>query len=268
MARILEHDIDAAEGTIAARTLIPQGPILGLIAYYHGGGWTLGGLAESELLGRSLADATHCAVTLIDYRLAPEHRFPTAVNDAWAALVWIADHLETLVGVCVPLIVAGDSAGGNLAAVLTQRARAAAAPDVALQILVYPATDSDLDRFSYHEPENQLLIGRDTMAWFWDHYAPDPNLRDHPEAAPIRATDLSGLPPAIILTAEYDPLRDEAQAYSQRLSASGVAVREKHFHDQMHGFFTLVGLPGSRAALAFIAAEIDRFFLASTPKGH
>ena len=157
----------------------------------------------------------------------------------------------------MPLIVAGDSAGGGLAAVVAQRAREAG-PEIALQVLVYPVTDCDLDRDSYLDPSNQLIVGRSAMAWFWDHYAPDPSVRARPDASPLRADSLAGLPPAAVLTAEHDVLRDEGEAYARRLAHDGVRVAHKRFDGQMHGFFTLPGLPGSAAALDFVVQAIER----------
>ena len=154
------------------RLFVPNGRPRGVIVYYHGGGWVLGSLDQFDTLARRLAAGTGCAVVLVDYRLAPEHRYPAAVEDAWTALEWTAANVEQIAGGPVPLIVAGDSAGGCLAAVVAQRAREAG-PEIALQVLVYPVTDCDLDTDSYLDPANQLIVGRDTMAWFWDHYAPD-----------------------------------------------------------------------------------------------
>ncbi len=156
-------------------------------------------------------------------------------------------------------MVAGDSAGGNLAAVVAQRARDENGPAIALQVLVYPATDSDLDNGSYRDPDNQLLLTRDAMVWFWDHYAPDPASRANPDASPLRAADLSGLPPALVLTAEYDVLRDEGEAYAERLRQAGVPVEFRRFEGQMHVFFTLVNvLPASAEALDLVAAAVGR----------
>ena len=229
-----------------------------MIVYYHGGGWVLGALDQFDALARRLAERTGCAVVLVDYRLAPEHRYPTAVEDALTALHWTAANLEEIAGSAVPLIVAGDSAGGCLAAVVAQRSREAG-PEIALQVLVYPVTDCDLDRDSYLEPENQLLVSRDTMAWFWDHYAPDPSVRTSPDASPLRARTLAGLPPAVVLTAEYDVLRDEGEAYAQRLAQDGVRVEHERFDGQMHGFFMMGDiLPSSAAGIDFVAGAIDR----------
>jgi cation diffusion facilitator CzcD-associated flavoprotein CzcO/acetyl esterase/lipase len=243
-----------AEDVDCGRLLVPSERWRGVIVYYHGGGWVTGGLDEFDALGRRLAQRTGCAVVLVDYRLAPEHRYPAAAEDAWTALQWTAANLEEIAGRPVPLIVAGDSAGGCLAAVVAQRSREAG-PEIALQVLVYPVTDCDLDRDSYLEPENQLIIGRAAMAWFWDHYAPDRAVRA--SASPLRAQTLAGLPPAVVLTAEHDVLRDEGEAYARRLAEDGVRVEHRRFGGQMHGFFTLPGLPGSAAALDFVAQAID-----------
>jgi cation diffusion facilitator CzcD-associated flavoprotein CzcO/acetyl esterase/lipase len=254
MTRVEDVELDS----MRLRLLVPEERARGVIVYYHGGGWVLGGLDQFDALARRLAAGTGCAVVLVDYRLAPEHRYPAAVEDAWAALRWTAANVERIAGGSVPLIVAGDSAGGCLAAVVAQRARAAG-PEIALQVLVYPVTDCDLDRDSYRDPANQLIVGRDTMAWFWDHYAPDAAVRSSPSASPLRAGTLAGLPPAVVLTAEHDVLRDEGEAYAERLAQHGVRVEHRCFDGQMHGFFMLGDvLPGSAAGLDFVVRAIDR----------
>jgi len=245
MARVEEHSIAGPDGAVPVRVLVPLEPARGVIVYYHGGGWVLGSIDESETMARKLAERTSCAVVLVEYRLAPEHRYPAAVDDAYAALVWAGEHLPDIAGKDVPLIVAGDSAGGNLAAVMALRARDRGGPHIALQVLIYPVTDADFDRPSYTDPENQLLLTRDAMIWFWNHYAPDPSRRTEPDASPLHAADLSGLPPAVVLTAEHDVLRDEGEAYAERLTSAGVPVDFKRHAGQMHGFFTLLMLPGS-----------------------
>ena len=259
MARVQELEIPTADGEqIKLRILVPHERVRGAIVYYHGGGWVIGALDHFDTLARLLAHRTGCAVVLVDYRLAPEHPYPAAVEDGWAALGWVAANLERIAGAEVPLIVAGDSAGGNLAAVVAQRARDAG-PLLALQVLVYPVTDSDLDTPSYLDPANQLIVSRETMAWFWDHYAPDRSVRTSPDASPLRAASLARLPPAVILTAEHDVLRDEGEAYARRLTEHGVRVEHKRFDGQMHGFFRMVGLvPGCAAGLDFVGRAIDR----------
>lgn len=259
MERVQESAIPVADGDrIKVRVLVPGQTARGVIVYYHGGGWMTGALDQFDTLARLLAHRTDCAVVLVDYRLAPEHRYPTAVEDAWAALQWVAANIEQIAGAAVPLIVAGDSAGANLAAVISQWARYGG-PGIALQVLVYPVTDCDFSRRSYLDPGNQLIVGRDTMVWFWNHYAPDPAVRISPDASPLRAATLAGLPPVVILTAEHDVLRDEGEAYARRLAEHGVRVEHKRFEGQMHGFFMMVGLlPGSAAGLHFVAQAITR----------
>ncbi|QYC42329.1 Carboxylesterase NlhH [Nonomuraea coxensis DSM 45129] len=254
MLRVEEAVIGGEDGgSFGARVLVPSATPRGVLVYYHGGGWVIGGLDEFDTLGRQLAARTGCTVALVDYRLAPEHRYPTAARDAYAALTWTAATYPGL-----PIMVAGDSAGGNLAAVAARRARDEGGPEILLQVLVYPVTDCDLDNASYTDPANQLMLSRDSMVWFWDHYAPDPADRVNPDASPLRAADLSGLPPAVVLTAEHDVLRDEGEAYAERLRAAGVPVESRRFEGQMHAFFTLVNvLPGSAEAVTMVSEAIN-----------
>lgn len=247
MARADDLTVTAADGhAVPVRVLVPPQGAHGVIVWLHGGGWVIGAIEHFDTLGRKLAERTSCAVVLVDYRLAPEHRYPTAADDCWDALVWTAQHLAEIAGRDdVPLIVAGDSAGGNLSAVMALRARDRRGPRLALQVLIYPVTDADFDRPSYVVDENQLLLTRDAMVWFWDHYAPDVAQRAEPDASPLRATSLAGLPPAVVLTAEHDVLRDEGEAYAQALEAAGVPVDFRRHEGQTHGFFTMLMLPGS-----------------------
>lgn len=267
MERVEDVVIEGHDGgSFAARLLVP-GPLpRGVVLYFHGGGWVLGGLDESDNLTRTLAQRTGCVVVSVDYRLAPEHRYPTAAEDAWSAVLWVHDHRPDLgVAADAPLIVAGDSAGGTLATVVSRRARDEGGPDIALQVLVYPVTDADLDTGSYLDRANQLMLSRETMIWFWGHYAPDQQDRERPDASPLRVGDLAGLPPATILTAEHDVLRDEGEAYAERLAQAGVDVDLRRFEGQMHGFFTLINvLPGSGAGIDHVVAAIDRRIAAPT----
>jgi acetyl esterase len=265
MAIVRDEVLTAADGgQFGVRVLVPAGEIRALVVYYHGGGWVLGDLDEFETLGRTLAARLAAAVVLVDYRLAPEHRYPAAAEDAWTALEWASGRMTEIAGGHVPLIVMGDSAGGNLSAVVAQRARAAGGPQIHTQVLIYPVTDAELDNDTYSDPANQLMLDRAGMIWFWDHYAPDPADRLRPDASPIRAADLSGLPPAIVLTAEHDVLRQEGEAYADRLAGAGVPVTRRRFAGQMHGFFTMVNiLPGSAEAITYIADELSPRLAAS-----
>ena len=259
MERVERHTVAAVDSTtLSMRLLVPRGGARGLIVFYHGGGWVCGSLDEVETLGRTLADRAGCAVALAEYRRAPEHPFPAAVDDAWTAL----RYAEKLASAGLPLIVAGDSAGANLAAVVAQRA-VREGPELALQILVNPVTDSDTETASYRDPENQLIVTRDSMIWFFDRYAPDAEGRRDPRIAPLRAASLAGAPPAVVLTAEYDVLRDEGEAYAERLRAAGVDVRHKRFAGQMHGFFALVNvLPASAAGMDYVVEAIESLLVA------
>lgn len=263
VARVEDTAVTSGGTSVPLRVLVPHDEPRGLLVYYHGGGWVIGALDEFDHLGRKLAQATGCAVVLVDYRLAPEHRYPAAVEDAWAALEWAGEHVEQIAGGRVPLIVSGDSAGGNLATIVARRARDAGGPQVSLQVLVYPVTDSDVDRPSYTDPENQLMLSRDGMIWFFDHYAPDRDVRREADLSPLHTADLSGLPPAVVALAEHDVLRDEGAAYADKLREAGVPVEQRLFDGQMHGFFTLVNiLPGSQAGIDYVAEQVERHFAA------
>lgn len=266
MARIEEHSLSRPDGEVLLRILVPIEPPLGVIVYYHGGGWVLGSIDETDTLARKLAERTSCAVVLVEYRLAPEHPYPTPVDDSYAALEWVSENQHDIAGQDVPLIVAGDSAGGTLAAVMALRARDHNGPQIALQVLIYPVTDCDFERPSYSDPDNQLLLTREGMIWFWDHYLPDPSRRNETDASPLHSTDLSGLPPAVVLTAEYDVLRDEGEAYSTRLSESGVPVDFQRHAGQTHGFFTFLTLPGGELGLQQVVKAI-RACIVSGSKG-
>ncbi len=264
VASVRDEQVANPDGSsFGIRVLVPEGTPRAVIVYYHGGGWVIGNIEESDTLGRQLANRASAVVVLVDYRLAPEHRYPAAADDAWTALGWTASRVTELAGGSVPLIVMGDSAGGNLAAIVAQRAKAEGSPDIALQVLVYPVTDADVDNASYVDPANQLLLSRDSMIWFWDHYAPDAASRANVDASPSKAADLSGLPPAVVLTAEHDPLRDEGEAYAAKLAAAGVPTEHRRFDGQMHGFFTMVNvLPGSAAGMDYAVEQIDRHLVA------
>jgi acetyl esterase len=225
--------LPVAGGEIMVRILTPRGKPGGVLLFIHGGGWVIGSVAEWTAIGSHLAAATSCIVVLPDYRLAPEHRFPVPVEDCWTALEWAAKTYD------LPLIVGGDSAGGNLAAVMALRARDRATPKIAGQVLVYPVTDYDPTRGSFVAAENQQILTAEGMLWFWDHYVAAPADRHHPDASPLRAPSLDGLPPTYLLTAEHDVLRDEGLAFGDRLASAGNAVTHDAFDGETHGFLTL-----------------------------
>ena len=196
------RDVDA-DG-VPVRVIEPSGETRGGFVYLHGGGWVLGGLESHGPLCRALAARSGAAVIAVDYRLAPEHRYPAAVEDAWTATRWASQRFA-------PLAIGGDSAGGNLAAAIALRARDAGLP-LALQVLVYPATDHGCSWPSYRENERGPAFHTAEMRWFWEQYLDDPGRACEPDCCPLRAPDLSGLAPALVLAAEYDPLRDEGDA--------------------------------------------------------
>jgi acetyl esterase len=267
VARVTDTVVPSPKGDIPIRVLVPAGEARSVIIYYHGGGWVIGAIDDFDTLGRQLAVRTTSTVVLVDYRLAPEHRYPAAAEDAYATLEWVGEHLGELAFEGAPLIVMGDSAGGNLSAVVAQRAREGG-PDISLQVLIYPVTDANLDSVTYLDPDNQLMLNRDTMIWFWDQYAPDPVSREEPDASPARAKDLAGLPPAVVLTAEHDVLRSESEAYSEALRAAGVPVAHRCVAGQMHGFFTMVNiLPGSVIGQDYVVEQVERH-LTSTGGNH
>ena len=258
MQRVEDHTIDGPDARAILRILVPVENPIGVLVYYHGGGWVLGSIDDYDTVARKLAERTSCAVVLVEYRLAPEHRYPAAVDDSYAALEWVGQNIKYIAAREVPLIVAGDSAGGNLAAVMAIRARDRNGPSIALQVLIYPVTDFNFDRPSYVDPENQLLLTRDGMIWFWDHYVPDPSRRAEPDASPLQTENLIGLPPAVILTAEHDVLRDEGEAYAARLQEANVKADLQRYASQMHGFFTLLMLPGSELGFQQVVKAVKR----------
>jgi acetyl esterase len=238
VAAVRDIEIPGPSGAIPARVYKPVPDPVGTVVYYHGGGFVLGCLDEFDAVCQALAVASGARVVSVDYRLAPEHRFPAAVDDAFAALVGVAERHPG-----DPIVVAGDSAGGNLAAVSALRAREAGGPEIALQVLVYPVVDCDLTRPSYLECSgSDLFLNMAEVVWFWDHYVPDPAEREHPYVSPIRATDLRGLPPAYVVVAGHDPLRDEGLAYAAALESAGVPVTVASYDDQIHAFFWLVNV--------------------------
>src|SRR5690625_1315047 len=244
-------------GTFEVRVHRPIENPHSVLVYLHGGGWVLSSVDSFDTVGRMLADQSGATVVMVNYRKAPENPFPAAVEDAWTGLQWAADNIANLATDSAPLYVAGDSAGGNLAAVMALRAKNHGAPNLARQILIYPVTDADFSRPSYSAEENQTLLTKEFMEWFWDHYVPNPEDRSHPEAAPLRADDLTGVAPALISTAAHDVRRDEGVAYSNKLKGSGVDVEYHDWPGQMHSFFGFANvLPASNEVVELIANTI------------
>jgi len=259
MYHVEEVELAAGPGEkqFQLRLLRPSQSPAGILVYYHGGGWVLFDIDHYDKLGRVLAEATGWTVVLVNYRKAPESPYPAAVEDCWAALNWVAENATRIAGDAVPLAVAGDSAGGNLAAVIARRARDAGSPRLSQQILIYPNTDYDVDAPAYLDPANQQIVTRESIIWFWQQYAPDTARRTEPDAAPARVREVTGLPSAVGVFAEFDVLRAEGEAYLERLRAAGVPVQSRVFPGQMHGFFNMSGvLPGADAAIDYVVAAI------------
>jgi acetyl esterase len=236
--------IPSPTGSIPARLYTPKtlrqaNGLAPCLAFFHGGGWVIGDLDSHDVVCRKLAYEGELIVIAVDYRLAPEHKFPAAVDDAIAATKWIAANAGQLGIDPARLTVGGDSAGGNLAAVVALAARDGDGPEIAGQVLVYPATDFAMTHASHREPETSILLTHSVIKWFCNHYLHGASDIDNWKASPARATMLAGLPPAYVLTAGADPLRDEGDEFAKRLKAAGVAVTYRHFAGQFHGFFTM-----------------------------
>jgi acetyl esterase len=204
----------------------------------------VGDIDSHDSVCRALARRAGCMVLSVDYRLAPEHRFPAAVEDAWTGLVWLHDNAAAIGADPDRLAVGGDSSGGNLAAVLARWARDRGGPRIAAQVLIYPVTDHDLDTRSYRTVGTGYGLTRDSMRWYWEQYLSNPQDAISPDASPLRAADLSNLAPALVITCELDPLASEGSAYAAALAAAGVPVEHIHEPDMIHGYIRMAGVIG------------------------
>jgi acetyl esterase len=225
----------SAELHVRVYTPVGDGPFPCLI-FFHGGGWTGGNIELSDRPNRSLVNSTGCVVVAVNYQKAPEHRFPTALDDCFAGVQWVIQHAAALNILPAQIGVGGDSAGGNLAAAVCLKAREIEDVRLAYQLLIYPAVDPDLNFPSARDNAEGYGLTTAGMRWFWDNYVPDAAQRDDPLASPLRSPNLSGLPPAIVVTAEYDPLRDEGERYADRLAGAGVPVIRRSYAGTIHGF--------------------------------
>jgi len=253
---------DGPGGPIPLRVYRPAGVASGAslpaLVYFHGGGWVIGDLDTHDVQCRQVTAEAGITVVAVDYRLAPEHKFPAAVDDAWAATRWVVSHASALGVDGRRIAVAGDSAGGNLAAVVALLARDAAdGPAIALQVLVYPVTDLGSESKSYNDFAEGYMLTRDSMRWFKNHYLKSAGDAEDWRASPIRAKSLAGLPPALVVTAGFDPLRDEGAAYAARLTEAGVRVDYVCYGGMIHGFVPMGRLidTGNRA-ISHVAASL------------
>jgi acetyl esterase len=230
---------------------------LPILVWYHGGGWVIGDLDTADTTCRKLANRSGALVVSVDYRLAPEHPAPAPAEDCWAALCWVAGAATQLGGDPSRLAVGGDSAGGNLSALLAVRARDSGGPVLRYQLLVYPATDLTMSYPSHVENGDGYMLTKEATAWFLGHYLGPNDDPKHPSLSPHHSDDLSGVAPAFILTAEFDPLRDEGEAYAARLRESGVAVDLRRYDGMIHGFFQMGGVtPVADSAVSDAASRV------------
>jgi acetyl esterase len=239
VAETLDMTMPGPGGPIPLRLYRPSADDrLPVLVFFHGGGWVVGDIETHDTVCRHLANRAECAVISVDYRLAPEHKFPAAVEDSYAAALWVADNAAALGVDPARLAVGGDSAGGNLAAAVSLMARDAGAPRICYQLLIYPATDAAMRHDSIARFAEGYVLTRSTMRWFYEQYLRDPSDAADWRVSPLVAPDLAGLPPALVLTAGYDPLCHEGDAYAARLAAAGVPVEHRRFAGQIHGFAT------------------------------
>nr|WP_308167897.1 alpha/beta hydrolase [Catellatospora tritici] len=261
VAEVFDRDIDGPGGPLPIRIYRPVlDQTLPVLVYYFGGGWTLGTIDTADAVCRTLANAAGCLVVAAGYRLAPEHRFPAAVHDCHAAAAWVAAHAAELGADPGRVAVGGDSAGGNLAAAVALLARDQG-PELAGQLLVYPNTDYTSNTPSLREGTDPYLFNATSVAWYWENYLATPADGRDPLASPLLAADHTGLPPALVITAEYDPLRDQAEQYAAKLSESGVPVTLARYDGMIHGFFCMAGdLADGRRAQEQAAAQLRTWF--------
>jgi acetyl esterase len=252
LGRVEDLTIPGPGGDLPLRIYaIEHGGLRPALVYFHGGGFVFGNLDTHDAVCRAIAKESGAVVIAVDYRLAPEHKFPAAVDDAHAATVWVATNAERLGIDAHRIAVGGDSAGGNLATVIAMRCRDAGGPALSAQILLYPVTDSSsLETESHREFGEDYFLTRGAMDWFTGHYLASADQKRHPEVSPLLAPNRSGLPPALVITAEFDPLRDEGEAYAQRLQQAGVPVTLTRYPGMIHGFVSMHGvLAGGRRAI-------------------
>lgn len=263
MAKVEDRRVPGPAGEIPVRVYTPAGaaPMGGLV-YFHGGGWVIGDIESHDEVCRALAKGAGCIVVSVDYRLAPEHKFPAAPEDCFAATKWVAQNAAALGIDANRIAVGGDSAGGNLAAVVAQMARDRGGPKIAFQLLIYPATDWSKESASQREfTQDGYILSRGDMVWFYDHYMNSPAEKTNPYFSPACAKSLAGLPPAFVITAAIDPLRDEGEAYGEALRKAGVPTTVKRYPGVCHGFVMMgAKLDAGKQAIADCCAELKKAF--------
>jgi acetyl esterase len=260
VASIEDRAIETGSGSVPARLYRPDGPgAPPVLMYYHGGGWVKGGLDEADAFCRRLARTTRRLVVAVGYRLAPEHPFPAALDDAWACTAWAYRHAAELGATGRDFAVSGESAGGNLAAVVSRVARARAGVPISRQVLLQPVTDLTLSCPSIDMPASECLVPRGDLEWYYRQYLRTGGDPRDPAISPLWADDAAGLPPALIIAAEYDSLRDEAAGYAGKLRAAGVAVQYSCYPGMIHGFLQMAGMVDTaQRAIDEVAAFLDQ----------
>jgi acetyl esterase len=252
LGHVEDLSVPGPGGAVPVRVYASErGGVRPALIYFHGGGFVFGNLDTHDAVCRALAKESGSVVISVDYRLSPEHKFPAAVEDAHAVTLWVAANAERLGVDARRIAVGGDSAGGNLATVIAMRCRDAGGPALASQVLFYPVMDfSSFETGSYRELGEGYFLTRAAMDWFRGHYIASADLKRHPEVSPLLASNLCGLPPALVITAEFDPLRDEDEAYAERLRQAGVPVTMSRYPGMIHGFVSMRGvLAGGRRAI-------------------
>jgi acetyl esterase len=262
VARVENLTVSHAGGVVPVRVYTPAGtgpfPVL---VWYHGGGWVIGSLESADGTCRRIAAGAGCAVVSVDYRLAPEWKFPTAVEDCFAATIWVAANASRINIDATRLAVGGDSAGGNLATVVAMLSRERGGPRIVFQLLIYPVTDWNFDTTSYRERSAGTRLTVNHMRWYRDHYLRSDADAVNPYAAPLHAKNLKELPPALVITAEYDPLCDEGEAYAARLQEAGVPTVCKRYNGVPHLFYMVPSrIDEARTAIAQSCEALKRAF--------
>lgn len=259
VAQVLDRQIDGLGGKIPVRIFVPHGSVTPypVVVYFHGGGWVLGSIEESQALCHKITRRTPAVVISVDYRLAPENKFPVAAEECYAVTKWACEHAADFSGDPDRIAVCGESAGGNLAAAVALMARDKGGPHLRFQALFYPALESYLDRMVFAQCKDQVFLTYDTMDWFWNQYLRSSQDRHDPYASPLAAQDLSRLPPALVVVAEHDPLTSQGELYADRLRKAGSRVTLRHYFGMIHSFLSFpLPLPMADQACNDIVSDL------------